>query len=985
MSEQPAGTVFTIAPGLPFVDVLADHLLREADGDPLRLAEMVVLLPNRRACRALKDAFLRLSQGRPLLLPRLKPLEPDPDDLSDLDLLAPEGLDLPQPIPPAERHLVLTRLVLEMGAGRGGQPPSPDQAARLARELGDLLDSVLIEEVPFDRLSSLVPDDYAAHWQITIDFLKIVTQHWPALLGGRIDHQDWVNRVLDARAALWRAHPPEHRVVAAGSTGSRPATARLLATVAALPRGMVVLPGLDLHMDAESWDALEESHPQFALRHLLERLSLPRRAVRPLSPRPDPRAARSALLAEALRPAATCEAWRLPREFPQALDGVSLLTAPGAREEAGAIALALRQALENRDQTAALVTPDRDLARRVAAELERWDIAIDDSAGRPLLLTEPGAFLRLLARAVAEDFAPHATLALAKHPLAAAGLDPARFRTLARRLETGKVLRGPRPAPGLGGLRAACGADAGLIRWLDAVESALAPLLAVTARDQAPLAELLRAHMEAAEALAASHDSAGPLRLWRGEAGEALALACGELAEALARVGDMFPPLPPRHYAPLFDELLSGRVVRPVWGRHPRLFIWGPMEARLQHADLMILAGLNEGTWPAEAEADPWMSRPMRKAFGLPAPERRIGQSAHDFAQAFAAPRVLLSRASRSEGTPTVPSRWLMRLKTVTDARKLTFAAEEWEWLAWHALVDRPAERVRVERPAPRPPVECRPRKLSVTEVETWMRDPYGIYAKKVLGLKALDPIDADPGAADYGSMVHKAVEEFLNQFPDALPEDSLDRLLAIGREVFAPALTRPGIWAFWWPRFRAVAHWLVAQERARRPELARIHTEIKGELELAGPAGPFLLHARADRVDERKDGTLALIDYKTGMPPSAKEVAAGYAPQLPLEAAIARFGGFAGIRPAEVSQMLYWRLKGGTPGGEEKSAGPDPRRLTDEALDGLAGLIAAFDDPATPYEARPHPDRAPKYSDYLHLARVKEWASAGDDEGGEA
>jgi len=982
MTQAPAGSIFTIAPGLPFVDVLARHLLRQADGDPLRLARCLVLLPNRRACRALKDAFLRHSGGKPLLLPRLKPLEPDADDLAEQDLLAPEGLDLPAPIPPAERQLILTRLVLQMGAGRGGHAPSPDQAARLARELGNLLDSVLIEEIGFAHLDKLVPDDYAAHWQVTIDFLKIVTQHWPALLGGRIDHQDWVNKVLDAQAAQWRRSPPDHPVIVAGSTGSRPATARLMAAIAGLDHGQVVLPGLDTHMDGESWESLDETHPQFMLKQILARLEVPRGKVRDLSPEPDPRAARSALLAEALRPAATCEEWRHPRQFPGALDGVSALKAPTPREEAGAIALVLRQALDVPDRTAALVTPDRDLARRVAAELERWDITIDDSAGRPLSLTEPGAFLRLLARAVAEEFAPHPLLALVKHPLAAGGMDPARFRAQARRLETAKILRGPRPAPGLGGLRTACAEDTALIRWLDAVETALSPFLAAMGQEVIPLADLLRTHMEAAEALAADHQGPGPLRLWRGEAGEALARTIGELAEALAVVGDMFPAIPPRHYAALFDELLSGRVVRPIWGRHPRLFIWGTMEARLQHADIMVLAGLNEGTWPGEAQADPWMSRPMRRAFGLPAPEVRIGQSAHDFAQAFAAPQVMLSRSARVEGTPTVPSRWLMRLDAVTQARGLEFHDQQWEWLAWHALLDRAEDRVKVERPAPRPPIAARPRKLSVTEVETWMRDPYGIYAKKVLGLKALDPIDADPGAADYGSLVHEAVEKFLNAYPDALPEDAEAKLLEIGAGIFAPALTRPGIWAFWWPRFRAVARWLADHERNRRPGVARIHTEIKGALELEGPAGPFLLHARADRMDEMKDGSLALIDYKTGMPPSAKEVAAGYAPQLPLEAAIARFGGFQGVAPAPVSQMLYWRLKGGAEGGEEKSATTDPGRLTDEALAGIQGLIAAFDDPATPYEARPHPDRAPKYSDYLHLARIKEWAVAGEEEG---
>lgn len=971
------GTIFTIPPGLPFVDSLAAHLLDQAGGDPLKLAEMRILLPNRRACRSLREAFLRLSGGKPLLLPRLSPI--DGDDDGDPLLLAEGPLDIPPAIDPVERHLLLTRLVMAMGQGRGGHAPTPDQAARLAAELAALLDGVQIERVDFTRLAQLVPADYAAHWQVTLDFLKIVTEHWPALLGERLDPQERVNRALDAQAECWRADPPGTPVIAAGSTGSRPATAALMAVIAGLPQGKVVLPGLDLHLDEAAWAALEESHPQAGMKRLLERLGIARRDVRPLPARPDHKAARMTLLAQALRPAATCEAWRDMGEFPSTtLEGVSRLDAPGPREEAGAIALILREALEVDGRTAALVTPDRALARRVAAELERWGLTIDDSAGSPLATSEPGTFIRLVAAMVADDFAPHAVLACLKHPLAAGGEDAAIFRAHVRRLER-DALRGPRPAPGIAGLRAAV-KDGRLPRWLDGLDAITAPFARVMAQDTASLADLLRAHMECAEALAGDHRLPGAARLWRGEAGAALARWAAELAAATEAVKMVFPPLPPRFYAPLLDQLLAGQVVRQPWGSHPRLFLWGPMEARLQHADVMVLGGLNEGTWPGEAEADPWMSRPMRQAFGLPAPERRIGLSAHDFAQAFAAPRVVLTRAIRVDGTPTVPSRWLLRLEAVMKAAGLSFGEDAGQYLDWHGMIDRPAAFETVAPPAPRPPVPARPRRLSVTEIETWMRDPYAVYAKHVLGLRALDPIDADPGAAEYGSLVHKAIERFVVENPGTLPADSEARLTAIGEEVFAEALARPGLWAFWWPRFQSVARWLVAHERARRPEVARILCEIKGELEVAAPAGPFLLHARADRIDVLNDGTLALIDYKTGQPPSAREVAAGYAPQLPLEGAIARFGGFGGLKAAEVSRMLYWRLKGGSDGGEEKPAGGDPARLISEALDGLAALVAAFDDEATPYAARPHPDHAPRYSDYLHLARVREWATAGDD-----
>ncbi len=261
------------------------------------------------------------------------------------------------------------------------------------------------------------------------------------------------------------------------------------------------------------------------------------------------------------------------------------------------------------------------------------------------------------------------------------------------------------------------------------------------------------------------------------------------------------------------------------------------------------------------------------------------------------------------------------------------------------------------------------------------MRDPYAVYAKHVLRLRALDPIDADPGAAEYGSMVHEALELFLKAWPRALPPDPEGELLRIGRQVFEAKVVSPALWAFWWPRFESVARWVAARERGRRPALRNVHAEAAGVLEIAAPAGPFTLIAKADRIDEMADGTLALIDYKTGTPPRAREVAAGFAPQLPLEAVIARHGGFAGVKAAEVSDLLYWHLKGGAAGGDERSAGGDAAALADEALEGLQALVAVFDDPATPYAARPHPEHAPKYSDYLHLARVREWASGGDGE----
>ena len=982
---MPPPSVFSIPPGESFVDALVRGLVAEA-GDPLALSSTLILLPTRRACRALREAFLRQSGGRPLLLPRMRPMgDADEDELSLSGGLA---LDLPPAMPSLRRQLLLAQLIISLGKAQGGSVPTAEQAAELAAELADFLDQVHAEGLSFDRLANLVPEEYAEHWQITLDFLKILVEHWPSI----VTSQGWMesalrrNRLIEAQAAAWEAEPPDFPIIAAGSTGSMPATARLLSVVAHLPRGRLILPGLDREIDAASRAVLDQTHPQYGLNQLLQKLGLDPADV-PLWPhcQISPRAW---LVSEALRPARTTEAWRhldratAAEDAAKALHGVRRIDSPSPREEAGAIALMMREALEQEDRTAALVTPDRALARRVAAELRRFGIEIDDSAGRPLDLTPPGTFLLLTAAMLAEDFAPHATLAALKHPLAWGGMAAGAFHHRVRKLEIA-VLRGPRPAPGIAGLRAALATSKqseDLAGWLALLEQTAAPIAALMERREAPLSELLRTHVAFAESLAASDDAPGSTRLWAGDAGEAAATFIADLAEA----ADALPPLSGHGYPGLLRSLMGSVTVRPSWGGHPRLSIWGPLEARMQHTDLLILGGLNEGVWPPDAAADPWMSRPMRDSFGLPQPERRIGLSAHDFTQAFCAPQVVLTRSTRVDGTPTVPSRWLLRLDAVLEACGVAQPWQGGDWLDWHNQMDRPDHFQPGQRPAPRPPLAARPRQLSATAIETWMRDPYAIYAKHILRLKALDPIDADPGAADYGTAVHGALDQFIRAYPRGpLPPRALEILIELGRGNFGDILARPGQWAFWWPRFERIASWFISQEEKHRGDIAESHSEVKGSLEIAAPGGPFTITATADRIDILRDGSLHLIDYKTGAPPTVKEVAAGYAPQLPIEAMIAEHGGFPDISARQVSRLTFWRLRGGNPGGEERPAGDDPHQLAAEALRGLGALIAAFDDEATAYEARPHPDKAPKYSDYLHLARVKEWTS-GDGEGEE-
>jgi ATP-dependent helicase/nuclease subunit B len=1018
VTERMRPKVYTIGPDRPFLATLADGLLGITAGDPLRLTRVTILLPTRRAVRALRDAFLRAaSEGRqagtPLLLPHMRPIgDHDPDELT-LSERSADGnvLTVPPPIPELRRRLLLTQLVMRWGRVRGQAPLLPGQAAALAGSLARFLDTVATEGAEFARLGDLVPQDLAAHWRIVQKFLEILPDQWPYIVSaeGAVDPAERRNRLLEQQATVWRRSPPSDPVIAAGLTGGIPAVTELVSVVATLDQGAVVLPGLDRRADEPEWRAIErdEAHPQYLLLLLLRSLGVAPAEVQdwppPLAPSPRSRSAsgkrtgaakreddelaglplfaaavkartptsaralRVRLVGEALRPSATSDAWRrLPPQAADTFDGVSRFDCASPQQEAVTIALLLRRKLETTGATAALVTPDRELARRVAVELRRWGIEIDDSAGLPLNRTPPGAFLRLVLDLAGSKLAPVPLLAALKHPLAAGGLEPPVFRRLARRLE--KAILGPRPAPGFKGLRDAFrDEDTGLRRFVAGLEACLGRLPELLDAGAVPLARLVIPHIEAAERLAASATEAGSSRLWAGEAGENAARFCHELIDATRD----FPPLSGRDYPALFEVLAAGMVVRPAFGRHPRLAIWGLVEARLQQADLLVLGGLNEGSWPGSAEHDPWMSRQMRRDFRIAVPERSVGIAAHDFAQAFGAPEVALTRAARQEGVPTVPSRWLLRLDAVLRTVGLGHALRSDPILKFASeQIDAPARYLPLPPPEPRPPLGARPRQLSVTQIETWRRDPYAIYARHVLELEPLDELDADPDRADLGIAIHRALDEFVRRYPRELPADAEAELLEIGRANFGPILSRPGAWAFWWPRFERIVRWLVAEERAHRPGVAESFSECNGSLTLAAPGGPFTLTAKADRIDRLAKGGFLLVDYKTGALPSKKEVEAGFAPQLPLEGAILRDGSFGAVTGAAAA-LEYWRLTGGVPVGERRPVCDDPNKLIESALDRVRSLIEHFDDPATPYLAEPIPQWAPRFSDYRHLERV--------------
>ncbi|MBV9464359.1 MAG: PD-(D/E)XK nuclease family protein, partial [Verrucomicrobiae bacterium] len=887
MSDPQRVAVYTIPSHRSFADALAAGLIDRFGKDPLGLAQGRILLPNNRAVRAVTDAFVRAS-GSGLLLPRLIPIgDPELDERVGGALEAiHDGETVPPAIDPMERLLKLTSIVRGEGTA---------ESLRLAADLARALDALLIEEIEPSRLRHAVTEtsDLAQHWEKSLQKLQLIYEVWPQILGdlGAIDLAERRNRLLGRLAERWRTEAPQGFTVAAGVTTTAPAVAKLIARVARMPEGMIVLPGLWLAnvFPDEEWDALgpdeegrgEATHPQYHLKLLLNRLGVARDEVQPWrrSGVAASSPARGRAVANAMAAPEFSHKWETLRPVERRLGGIRLTELPDPAAEAQAIALALRQALETPAKTAALVTPDRQLAGRVSALLARWGIAADDSAGKPLSGTPAGTLFLAIAKAAAEAFAPVALLSLLKHPLVGGDGDE-RLAWLESVRELDLKLRGPRPPAGLAGLDTHFGA---LLAWrrvrpkVEAIGGVL--------REPATLSALATVLSEAAQKLAG--DSA-----WRGPDGRMAAellakLQASDAARDLtARAEDV---------EPLLRQLLDSRAVRPPYGGHPRIFIWGLLEARLQRADLVVLGGLNEGVWPAIPTPDPWLPPKVRAKLGMPTLDTRIGLAAQDFASALGAPEVLITRARRDSKSPTIASRFLLRLDAMTGGLPRDVRLERLT-----RALDDPGPAQPVDRPAPSPPAAQRPEKISVTAVDRLKADPFAFYASSILNLKVRDPVDADHTARWKGEAVHSVFEEWL-QHDNCDP----DRLRPRAERLLKDEAIHPMLRALWAPRLLEAIDWLAAMERENQAQgRLPLKAETTGETPLAG----VIVHGRVDRIDRLANGGLAIIDYKTGQPPSQKAVTEGFALQLGLLGLIGRAGGFEGVA-GDPQAFEYWSL----------------------------------------------------------------------------
>lgn len=967
---QDSLRVFGLPAGVDFPQALVDGLLHRFKGQPPEaLARVDLLVNTQRMARRLRAIF---EDGPALLLPRIRLI-------TDLETLAPSVI-IPQGVPALRRRLELIGLISAL------LEQSPDLASRaslydLADSLAALIDEMEGEGVTPDTIAELDVTDQSGHWERAKVFLGIV-QNYLSLTEAMPDKEARQRARVSAIATLWAEQPPTNPVVIAGSTGSRGTTMMLMEAVAKLPQGALILPGFDFDLPVEVWAALDdpmisEDHPQYRFYILMKGLESSPNAVEnwheaACAPAPE----RNKLISLSLRPAPVTDAWRIegPQldDLEQATRDMTLLLAETPRAEALAIALRLRQAAED-GQTAALITPDRMLGRRVTAALSRWDILPDDSAGTPLHLSPPGRFLRHVAALMARRLDAEALLTLLKHPLTNSAEDRNLHNLNTQRAELAIRRRGL-PYPEAGPFEALCETavpdDSDMRRWAAWVGAA-----AMGHQDPAthPLSHWVETHLMLANGLAAGPASNPTHELWQKKAG----VEAQRVMQELENEAGYGTNLTASDYYDLVGALLSAGEVRDRDAPYSGIMIWGTLEARVQGADLVILGALNDGTWPEAPPPDPWLNRKMRHDAGLLLPERRVGLAAHDYQQAVCAPEVWITRSIRSEDAETVPSRWVNRLGNLMGGLPKQGGADAWDamrkrgeyWLGQAHALEAVKPVPSAPRPSPRPPLAARPRSLSVTEIKTLIRDPYAIYARHSLRLRALRPLVQSADALLRGDVTHKVMEHFVKAAASDPTALTRDHLLRISEQVLTDLVPWPAARTVWLARIARIADWFIEREQLRLASATPVAFEADARGSLDMPEISFTLRGVADRIDRNTSGEIQIYDYKTGAPPTEKQQK-HFDKQLLIEAAMVEEGAFKAVGPATVSSATFIGL-GNPPKEVEAPLEDEPPR---EILESLRTLIAAYLDLDQGFTSRRMMEKVIFEGEFDQLARYGEW-----------
>lgn len=932
--------IYSVSFSQLFLGSIADYLLSRTSD--FALSEWTVYLPTRRSCMVLEETLFQKNPQTSFILPRIVALgETTPEELILMSSELVEELSLlPAVIRPSRRRLLLATLIEKFRYSERGM--GADLALKWADKLTAILDEMRTHDVNLKTLKEIGPvSGHAEHWEKIHTFLSLVSNHWDSILEEEqaVESITWQKRILDAYAHFLKTQGTRKPIMIAGSLGTIPSTANLIQAISKLPNGVVVLPGLEKIKQKEP---VSPRHPQFFLFALLEKLDINPCHVEYLTD------------TQHFDTDTSCHKKSEFQGIEIQCENLSYMEASDQAEEARLVAISIRKALEEGKKKIVCVATDQALLKRINTELEVWDIVPLSPQSRSLIDTNLGSFLHLVTLGLSNPFPVVALASLCKHALSKKTEDWNLFERYILRKWTGSYSL---QALDYAVQRAENQMD--LDTWNQVADfyNQLKKLL--MDRDGTHSLKYYLKKIDTFLRWLAEHD----------EPAESLFLIlCPEEAESfqtlwedLHKSGDL-EIVHPQNLSDVFFTLLQQPYQALVGGHTQEVLLLPPADARFIDADLKILAGLNEGVWPLEPPKDPFFTYNMRQSLKLPPLESKIGQSAHDFLSCLCGPGdKLITRSLRIGGVPSIPSRFLSYLHLGLKRKGLKLHSSN-ELKQWSRDLYLPPQKITLGIPAPCPPANLRPNRLSVTEIGLLLKDPYSIYAKHILKLTELNFFSNQHQYRSFGIFVHECLHEWNRDFNKTEAPSFLNRAKFLFGLHF-------GSWEenrFWWEKFLNLLKWVSLQS-----PWSNTVTEIRGEIVLPIGDHLFTLFGKADRIDWNEQ-SLRIIDYKTGGVPSGSSVKSGESPQLLLEALIFYKNGFSGLPIAPLTSLEYWGVL-----TEEKVILKDDLNLFISNIEQrLQKLMTSFLNDSTPYLSYPKG----KLSDYSydHLSRFQEWHMGG-------
>jgi ATP-dependent helicase/nuclease subunit B len=905
--------------------------------------EYLIILPNQRlvddAAKALATKAQRLGREA-VILPDIVSLNGLGDALGRSTLLTELGLPeaLLPIIPHSRRIQELTRLVQD-SLHATALPFA--QAFRMASDLASLIDAWAWYELDFNRLQAIAPSHLASHWQQHLNALELISALWPKRLAslGMIEAATHTVQVVQHIVKHYPNSP--HHFVLAGVVHPAPLLHTLAKTIAAHPKGLWVLAGYE-----RSVTQPPPHHPAYLQQRMLAHTGIAAADVPDMvahdSVTPTSKARQDSIAAH-LHDDDKVWAALPTTTLAEGLNNVSLVACPTLEDEARCIALKIRDTVEHPTKTIAVVTPHRGLTQRIRLMLSQWGIVPNTSDGSGLEQSLVGRFLRLLV-AVAQDPCDAITLlGLLKHPLCALGGDAAQTRAYAQHLET-RLFR-HKLAPYTLEIIDFHSRDYPT-QW-----HGLKTILTLSH------AQTLRRILERLQTIA-TETSAG--KAWHEADGQAAHQA---LQDWQAHTYDQALSLD--DVAVLLGDWLQQVSLHTGHGQHPRVFLWGWLESQLQRPDVLIMASLTDGVLPPKPAPSLWLNAAMHNVLGLPSPEAEQGFAAHIYRHNLHAAEVMLTYAQRDGDSPQLPSVWLQRWQALCAVQKYPWHSE------WRERAARFYTQSHSPRPEPLPKPASRPHRLSATNLELLVKNPYGYYAKEILGLHKAKEIARAFEAADYGSLVHGLLCDFVRAYPDTIDDSAAAWLFAQAKQRLTTLADSPDITTFRLAQLEAVLQHYLQQERRHRQHYQPWQQEEKAEWDYPLSDSRLTFVAKVDRMDiHRATQAAHIIDYKTGNAPSKSAVNQHFiAWQLTLAGMMVQAGAF-GNASHDVDTLHYWPIKLNST-ATTITVDDDFWANAQACLD---AIVCHYWQSDTPYLVWPHPDIKATYDDYAHLARRDEW-----------